>query len=238
MADDSNTTKLDNFERTAIDVLQGIQGALADHSKLLNEKSARHRDEFLESQRKHDAVLASLQAISKRAEQLVHAHECLTNEIREGWSKHIVQAASEAGVAQAKQLGAQVVNSIEQRSNAVVASATRVISEIDNSAIEVRKLSRQVGWKTAVVVGAWIFGAGFALAAFVWWKALDQIDERVGLYSRVAVAAATVKQSITRAELAECQIGEQIHVCIRIGDVVPSAANPSLVGTYAVVHGY
>jgi hypothetical protein len=238
MADDSNTTKLDNFERTAIDVLQGIQGALADHSKLLNEKSARHRDEYLESQRKQDALLASLQATAKRAEQLVQAHESLNKEIRDGWSKHVVHAASEAGIAQARELGSQVVTSIEQRSHAVVASAARAITDIDNAAAEVRKMSRQVGWKTAAVVGGWVFGIGLSLAAFVWWKALREIEERVGLYSRVAIAAAAVKQDVSRAQLAECVVAGGPRLCIRVREDTPLQPGPGGVGTYAVLHSY
>lgn len=238
MADDGSITRLDTFERNAIDVLQGIQGSLADHSKLLNEKSARHRDEFLESQRKQDAALATLQAISKRAEQLVHAHEDLAKEIREGWGKLIVNAASESGIAQARELGSQVISSIEQRSAAVVASAGRAISEIDRSAAEIRRMSRQVGWKTAAVVGGWIFGAGLALSAFVWWKALDEINERVGLYSRVAVAAAAVKQEVSRAELGECQVGGRPRLCIRIVEDASIQAESSPNGKYAVIHGY
>lgn len=238
MADDTNTARLDNFERTAIDVLQAIQGALADHSKLLNEKSARHRDEFLESQRKHDVALANLQAIAKRAEQLVQSHENLGKEIREGWSKHIVNAASESSIAQAKELGSQVITSIEDRSAAVVAGASRAIVEIDNAALEIRKMSRQVGWKTAAVVGGWIFGAGLVLAAFVWWKALDEIEERVGLYSRVAVAAAAVKHDVSKAQLAECQVEGRRRLCIRIVESAGSHSAPGLVGTYAVVDGY
>lgn len=238
MADDSNTARLDNFERTAIDVLQAIQGALADHSKLLNEKSARHRDEFLESQRKHDVVLVNLQTIAKRAEQLVQAHDNLGKEIREGWSKHIVHAASESGIAQAKELGSQVITSIEHRSATVVAGATRAIADIDSAALEFRKMSGQVGWKTAAVVGGWVFGAGLTLAAFVWWKALDEIEERVGLYSRVAVAAAAVKNDVSKAQLAECQVEGRPRLCIRIVDGAGNHMAPDLVGAYAIVYGY
>lgn len=238
MTEDVNSARLDSFERTAIDVLQGIQGALADHSKLLNEKSARHRDEFLESQRKHDAVLTSLQAIAKRAEQLVQAHDSLNREIREGWARHITTAAGEAGIAQAKELGSQVVTSIENRSAAVVASASRTIEETGKAVAALRDLSLHVGWKTAAVVGGWVFGIGISLAAIVWWKALGEIEEQVGLYSRVAVAAAAVKQNVSKAQFAECQLAGRPRLCIRVLDGQSAQLDPEQVGTYAVIHGY
>ena len=118
-----------------------------------------------------------------------------------------------------------VVTAVEQKVVAVAERVEAVVVATEQAIRSAERASRHVGWRTAGVIGSWTIDIGVVLVAFVWWKGLAEIRERVAVYSRLEVDAAAVKQQIGKAQLAECRVGATLAAVACLSTCLPISAS-------------